>query len=92
MNDEMDTYFSNSLKNWAAKQKPAPGGRRRLLQAIKTPPQKSQTMSSTLLKVLRGLSSAEGTILYPDGQWSIVAMTSSNFWFGQRLSIDRLVN
>jgi len=92
MNDYMDTYFSNSLKNWAAKQKPAPGGRRRLLQAIKIPPQESKTMSFTLLRTLRGLYSAEGTVLYPDGQWSIVAMTSSNFWFGQRLFINQIIN
>ena len=92
MDDEMDTYYSYSLKKWAAKQKPAPGGRKRLLQAAKTPPREARTLYSILLKALRGSSPKDYTILYPDGQWSIVAMSSLNFWFGQRLLVDRIIN
>lgn len=38
MDDEMDSYLSRNLKNWATGQKPPAGGRARLLEAAAYPP------------------------------------------------------
>jgi hypothetical protein len=43
MDDEMDSYLSRSLKNWAARRQPPPHGKEHLLRAIVAPRWRSAT-------------------------------------------------
>lgn len=66
MNDEMDLYLSRSLKNWAARHRPSPHGKDRLLRAIVAPRWKSlTTRRSARLPSARDFRTPNETIFLP---------------------------
>ena len=87
---EMDVYIGRCMKNWAAFQKPAQGGRERLLRVASIRPDLYRTrLGLPIASTLKSLFYPQ-PVMDSEADWLFVPFTQSRVWSFHLATVSRV--